>query len=318
MKVLVHAPGDPRHGVVRHAATVSRLTAVHGVRSDTRQVDLTHAHFTDALYGPDITTACAAFELWAATAPRPLITTLHDVPGADPDRRRDAARRAGYARVAAACDATVVSSEHEAAKVSVLTGRPVEVIELPIEPLPDGATPPSWADRPTIGLLGFVYPGKGHAELIDAAGRQRVRPMVVAAGAASPGHTALAQELAERARDRGVDLIISGHLSDAELAAAADAITVPVAPNRRVSASGSLLAWLSRRRRPITAAGQYSTEIQRRHPGTLNLYASSEDLDTAVASALDEPALTRLLRPPPWPDVGAAHAALYRRVTDRC
>jgi hypothetical protein len=315
--------------VVRHAAAISRLTAAHGVQSvrsadsgpagsDHQLVDLTHAQFTDALYGRDIATASAAFEMWAARAPRPLVVTLHDVPGADPDRARDAARRRGYARVMAACDAAAVSAEHEAAKMAALTDRPVEVIELPIEPLPDGAGPPSWADRPTMGLLGFLYPGKGHAELIEAAARQPVPPMVVAAGDVSPGHDALARELAAQADARGVELLISGHLSDAELAAAADAITVPVAPNRRVSASGSLITWLSRGRRPITAVGGYSTELDRRHRGALHLYDCRAELDAAVAAALDDPSFTRTQGPPRWPDVGAEHAALYRRLTALC
>ena len=57
--------------------------------------------------------------------PRPLVVTLHDVPGADPDPARDARRAAGYARVVAACDAVVVSAEHEAAKVArAPAGRP--------------------------------------------------------------------------------------------------------------------------------------------------------------------------------------------------
>lgn len=325
----MHAPGPAGHGVVRHAATIARLTAAHGVHSvrspvsgptdsDHAGVDITHAQFTDALYGRDIATAAAAFEAWAARAPRPLVVTLHDVPGADPDRARDTARRKGYAQVVAACDCAAVSADHEAAKMTELTDRPVEVIELPIEPLPEGAGPPSWAGRPTAGLLGFVYPGKGHAELIDAAARQPVPPMVVAAGDVSPGHGALARELAEQADDLGVELLISGHLSDAELAAAADAITVPVAPNRRVSASGSLIAWLSRGRRPIAAVGGYSTEMHRRYPGSLHLYDGPAELDTAVAEALDDPSFTRTLAPPTWPDVGAAHAALYRRLTAPC
>jgi len=316
----VHAPGPPGHGVVRHAAAVARLAAARGVSPvfvAHPGVGLTHAHFTDALYGPDIAAACAAFETWAAGAPRPLVVTLHDVPGADPDPARDASRRAGYARVMAACDATVVSAEHEASKVAVLTDRPVEVIELPLEELPGGAARPGWADRPTVGLLGFIYPGKGHRELIDAAARQPVPPRVVAAGAVSAGHAALHRDLVGRAAARGVDLVVSGSLSDADLAAAADAITVPVAPNRTVSASGSLIAWLGRGRRPLAALGEFSAELGRRHPGALFIYDGDAELDAAVAAALTRPSWTRLPGPPRWSDVGAAHAALYRRIAAR-
>ncbi|HEY9417686.1 MAG TPA: hypothetical protein VIQ30_23245, partial [Pseudonocardia sp.] len=321
VRILMHAPGPEGHGVVRHAATVARLAAAHGVlpvaSSGDPRVALSHAHFTDALYGPDITVASAVFEAWAAAAPHPIVVTLHDVPGADPDPARDAARRAGYARVVAVCDAAVVSAEHEAAKMTTLTDRPVHVIELPMEPLPDGAPTPGWADRPTLGLLGFVYPGKGHAEMIEAAARQPSRPRVVAAGTVSPGHTGLLRDLTRRARSLGVDLVLSGPLSDSELAAAADAITVPLAPNRRVSASGSLLAWLSRGRRPVTAAGEYAVELDRRHPGALKLYYGDVELDRTVTASLEDPASTRIPSPSTWPDVGAAHAALYRRLAER-
>jgi hypothetical protein len=70
--------------------------------------------FTDALFGPDVGAAATAFEAWAATARRPLVVTLRDVPGADPDPARDARRARGYGRVADLTDVVVVSAPHEA------------------------------------------------------------------------------------------------------------------------------------------------------------------------------------------------------------
>ena len=318
MNVLVHVPGPCGHGVVRHADAVARLVAAHGVRRVERDAQLSHAQFTDALWGLDVATASAAFRRWAATAPRPLVVTLHDLPGADPDPIRDAARRAGYAQVAAAADLVVVSAEHEAAKVALLAGRRAEVIELPIELLPGGGRPPAWSDRPTLGVLGFVYPGKGHTEAIDAAARRGLRhgrpPRVVAAGAVSPGHAELHRQLRARAAKQGVELVLTGPLDDADLAAAADAVTVPLAPNRRVSASGSVMTWLGRGRRPLAASGEYTAELDRRHPGAVHLYRDDDALDAAVERALADPGHTRAAVAPPWPDVGAAHAALYRRL----
>ena len=324
MRVRVHAPGPPRRGVVRHAEAVARLVAAHGVVAVTGAADLAHAQFTDALYGPDVARAAAGFEAWAATAPRPLVVTLHDVPGADPDPARDDRRGHGYARVAAAADAVVVSSAHEAANLERSTGHRAEVIALPVERLPPGGARPDWADRPTLAVLGFVYPGKGHAEAVTAAARLPVPPLVVALGAVADGHGALLAELRALAAGAGVELRVTGSLSDADLAAAAGAATVPLAPARRVSASGSLGTWLGCGRRPVTARGPYTAELAAARPGALWLYDADLDtddaegesgLDAAVAAALADPAATRVpaVRGPA-PDVGALHAALYRRV----
>ncbi len=307
----MHAPGPAGHGVVRHAAAVARAAAAHGVETVLAAPDLAHAQFTDALYGPDIARAAAAFEAWAATAPRPLLVTLHDVPGADADPARDAVRGRGYARVVAACDGVVVSAGHEAAKVERLTGHRAAVIGLPVVAPGRRGPRPAWADRFTLGVLGFVYPGKGHDTVIDAAGRHPLQPLVVAAGAVSPGHHDLLADLRRRAADRGVELLVTGPLDDADMAAAADAVAVPVVPAPAVSASGSLATWLGCGRRPLVARGEYAVELAARHPGALTLYT---DLDAALARAVD----TRLAHPARWPDAGAAHAALYRRLARPC
>ncbi|NMH96979.1 hypothetical protein [Pseudonocardia acidicola] len=314
MKVLVHAPGPAHHGVVRHAADVARLAAEHGARPVELGAQLTHAQFTDALYGADIASAADAFTAWARSAPRPLVVTLHDVPGADPDPARDARRGAGYARVIAACDGVIVSAEHEAAKVERLTGRVPHMVELPIEPLPDGGVAPEWAGRTTLGVLGFVHPGKGHAAAIDAAARTGAAPLVVALGAVAPGHDELYAALLRRAAHRGVELLVTGPLTDADLAAGARTVTVALAPYRGVSASGSLATWLACGRRPLVARGTYACELERRRPGTLHLYEGDAALDADLRRGLADDTFTRLDGPPPRPDVGAAHVAIYRRL----
>lgn len=314
MRVLVHAPGPAAHGVVRHARVVAGLAHRHGVRRVIRCAELAHAHFTDHLYGPDVASAADAFGAWAAAAPRPLVVTLHDVPGADPDAGRDRRRSAGYARVVAACDAVVVSAEHEAAKVARFGRRGAEVIMLPVPGWPGGGAAPRWTDRSTLGVLGFVYPGKGHAEAIDAAARHPGRPRVVAAGGVSPGHESLRETLAHRAAERGVELLVTGHLADVDLAAAARAVTVPLLANPLVSASGSLAAWWGCGRRPLVARGEYAAEVARRAPRVVRLYGDAPGLDAALAAALRDPARTRLDGPVAWPDAGLAHAQLYRRL----
>ena len=312
MRVLVHAPGPAEHGVVRHARVVADLAARHGAHAVDRGADLTHAQFTDSLYPTDVAAAADAFRAWSRDAPRPLVTTLHDIPGSDPDPARDRRRVAGYARVAAACDAVVVSARHEAAKVARF-GVGAEVIGLPVERWPDGGATPNWADRSTVGVLGFVYPGKGHVEAIDAAARLPHPPRVVAIGAVSPGHDGLLDDLHAQANRRGVELVVTGSLSAADLAAAARAVTVPLVGNARVSASGSLAAWFGCGRRPLVARGEYAAEVALSHPGALHPYDDGE-LDALLAAALADPATTRPDGDHVWPDAGRAHAALYRRL----
>ena len=313
MRVRFHAPGPPPHGVVRHSALVADLVAARGVRVVDSAPDVVHAQFTDGLYGADTTAAADAFGAWAVSTPEPVVVTLHDVPGADPDAARSARRADTYRRVISACDAVVVSSRHEARRVERFGGGPVRTIGLPLPALPPPAGPPPWAGRTTLGVLGFVYPGKGHAEVIAAAARHPARPAVVAMGAVSEGHGRLAAELADLARDKGIDFTVTGALTDGEMAAAVAAVTVPMAPNRVVSASGSLLTWLAGGRRPLAARGDYAVEVAACAPEAVWLHDHTR-VDDALAAALAEPGLTRLAHPPRWPDVGAAHAALYDAV----
>jgi glycosyltransferase involved in cell wall biosynthesis len=319
VRLLIDSRGPADHGVVRHAATLaSRLRAGGHVVVASGRADVSHAQFTDSLWGAGVAAAAAAYVAWAATAARPLVVTLHDVPGADPDPDRDARRAAGYARVAAASEALVVSSDHEAAKVRRFSpGRRVEVVELPLSDLPAPSGPPWWGDRPTLGVLGFVYPGKGHDQVITAASRQQPRPTVVALGAVSPGHEDLRVALREMAGALGVDLVVTGRLSGPELSAGLAAVTVPVAAGAMVSASASLLTWLAGARRPVTAAGAYANEVDGRHPGLLELYHDPAERDRLVARALESPELTRLGHRPAWPDTGAGHTEVYRRVLAR-
>ncbi len=308
MKVAIVAPGPDRHGVVLHARAVANLVGADLVRVLTplaEDVGLTHVAFTDALFGLDIASATSAFELWASTAPRPLVVTLHDVPGVDPDRDRDARRAAGYRRVCAAADAVVVCSQIEADR---LAPRPL-VIPLPVEALAAPGPAPWWADRPSVGVLGFVYPGKGHDRAIDAAAGTGAR--VVAIGAASPGHDGLLDALTDRARTAGVELVVTGSLDEADLHAAARAVTVPVAAYATTGSSGSLLTWLAAGRRPVTTPSPYAAELTRHHPGALLL---TDDLAASVTQALADPDSTRsaVTVSTTGSDVGEAHLALYR------
>jgi hypothetical protein len=316
MKILMDGRGPPRHGVARHARILMRLVAEQGhTVVEAGPADLTHAQFTDALWGGDVVTAAAAFGAWAATIPKPLVVTLHDVPGADADARRDRRRGAAYAAVIAACDGVIVSSWHEATKVARLGHAEPAVIELPLPTpvVPGPAAAARWPDGPTVALMGFLYPGKGHTEVIAAAARCSVRPTVVSLGSVSAGHDALRRQLRGQAGRDGVRLVVTGPLSGAAMARAAATVTVPVMPNRSPSASASLVTWLGCRRRPLVADGAYSRELEARHPGVTEIYRGIDELGERIDRALADPGRTRLDRLPPWPDVGAEHVEEYQR-----
>ena len=306
MRVLAVAPGPDRHGVVQHALTVARLllraevetTVSRTLARPTDAFDVTHAHFTDALYGRDIDAAAECFVNWAADVPRPLVVTLHDVPGLDPDRARDTRRVAGYQRVAGASDAVVVSAEHELAGAWLNA----TVVPLPVEPLAPAGPPPPWAGRRTVGVLGFVYPGKGHDVVLRAVAPGTV---VVALGGVSPGHDGYLHALCAEADRLGLELLVTGPLSESALHAAALAVTVPVAAYRTLGASASLATWLACGRRPVTTHSAYADGIERRWPGSLSL---TDDLRGALA----DPPGTWLEGPPPRPDIAAAHLEVFR------
>ena len=167
LHVQMVAPGDPGHGVVRHARRLrDALPAVGGDRDGA--ADVVHAHFTDALWGPDVDAAAEAFLTWARRRPCPLVVTLHDVPGIDGDAERDARRIRAYRRVVAAAPTVVVSDTREARDVAAWSGRRAVVVPLPVPDLAAPGPAPFWAGRPSVGVLGHVYPGKGHADVVRA------------------------------------------------------------------------------------------------------------------------------------------------------
>ncbi len=308
MRVLAVVPGPSTHGVVLHALSVARVVGADVQRGLSRPdpaYDVVHVPFTDALFGPDIGSAAAAFEQWAARVDAPVVVTLHDVPGLDADPARDARRRAGYERVSAAADAVVVCSTHEADR---LDPRPV-VVPLPVEPLAAPGPAPAWAGRTTLGVLGFVYPGKGHDRVLAAAAGTGA--VVVALGAASPGHDDLLDRLQAQADDLGVELLVTGALTEPDLHAAVRAVTVPVAAYATSGASASLATWIVTGRRPVTTPSPYAAELAAGAPDALLL---THDLHDAVRAALADPGRTWADTHVAGPDVAVAYLAVYRSV----
>ncbi|MFJ2354732.1 hypothetical protein [Frigoribacterium sp. NPDC087798] len=342
---------DPQHGVATYAAqiaaTVEARTGRHlaldvadlldvpdidgGVDAgpaDSVDVGVPRAHlqFTDRLWGPSPAAAADVVEHLADTTA--LTVTLHDLPQPSDGERNLRRRGEAYGRVVAAARGVVVNSDHERSLLREWVGfdGPVEVIPLPVDrhPLPAERTGPAGLPGPAgpaglpepdgdVAVIGFFYPGKGHAEVVaavaglaaarlDAAGDRggsgATRPDaratgVVALGRASSGHEAELQQLVDEAAALGVPFGATGYLDDATLLDRARRASVPVAAHQHVSASGSIATWIAAGRRPLVPDTRYSREMAALRPGTLTLYPDG-GLAAAIATALADPASTWL------------------------
>lgn len=325
--------GPEGHGVRRCAAdlagAVGAATASDPDGAEAVAAGPVHVHLTDRVVAADPGRAADRVEAWAARWP--LTVTLHDVPQPT-DGAAFAARRAAYARMVRAVDDWAVCSEHERALVHDLLDTvpgdpdrsvgPGRVLPLPLEPAPAVAlpAPASMPTGRTVVLLGWLYPGKGHAEVVQAlaalpaAVREQEPLTVVSAGAVSPGHDDLVASLADAAAAAGVGLAVTGWLGEGEALAWLQHADVPVAGHRNVSASASVNSWVAAGRRPLVRRSRYAEEVERLRPGCHVLWRDDELADH-LAAALADPASTRLAGPPPGPDlatVGAAYGAWWR------
>lgn len=338
--VVRHAViGPPHHGVTRYgrgllvaARTVEAADAAgHRLRhvdletASPGRADLLHVPFTDRIFGATLDAAVDSVRhLLDREAPRSWVVNLHDLPQREEGADRYSRRAAAYAWLAARADVVVANSQHEARGVHDLPGCAdvnIRVIPLPLEPVaapgtgrraPDGeplrgGDPPTPAD---IGLLGFVYPGKGYERLIDAA---PVGTCVRAIGQAAEGHHDYLHDLMERARQRGVDFEVTGYVPEGMLAAQLHAVNVPVCPHRHVSASGSLNTWIAHGRVPLVLESPYMIEIAHRWPGAVTV-ATAQDFRSRLLECLGDPRRTRALGAPPswgWSEVAAAYSRVW-------
>jgi glycosyltransferase involved in cell wall biosynthesis len=308
--------GPPRHGVSAYATDLAEALKRAGfavsmpVAPDAGAAvaraagtDRVHVHFTDRIFGSTPEDAADLVERMAALTR--LSVTLHDLPQPS-DGTRFARRARAYGRVLAAVRGAVVSSEHEANLVATHLApptRPLKVIPIgtrvprapqPRAPQPRAPQPRApqtrdqAADAPAapgslrVLIAGFIYPGKGHLEAIDAvaAVRDKLRatgePLeeatVVAIGSASPGHEADVESLQRHAAASGVILRVTGYLDDIAYRAAVSAHGIPLAAHQHLSASRSMLDWVEQGRLPLVADSTYAHEMARLRPNTLRLY----------------------------------------------
>ena len=331
--------GSCQHGVVRHALTVASATGSAIVRligppastldeyvpDGSRPV---HVHFTDRLFGTDASAGARTFGTFAGHGGRRLVVTLHDVP--QPGHEARDRRRIDAYRLVGECATTlVVSSEHERsmAEACGIGGR-VTVIPLPIDAPIDAPTvdlPLSRVGTPgrrVVAVLGFIYPGKGHADLVHVLAELPQDVELWAVGRPSDGHEQMAGDLLAQARRAGRRMVVTGFLDDGALASVLRSVDVAVVPAAATSASATVGTWIAAGRRPLVASNPYTAELAMAAPGLVELYepACPGALLAALRSALAEPASTvrRRAIPPPFTtaEVAARHVRLYQRVLE--
>lgn len=317
--------GPHEHGVTRLALSLARGADVVRVPTAVGPDDLgslraqvaggrTHAHVTDRLFGRSPEQAQAVLTSLAEVTA--LSVTLHDLPQPSDGPQSMPRRAACYACVARASRRVVVSSEHERALLADCLGPGAAPPDIAVVPLPIDAEPmassarPGPADPPDVALLGFVYPGKGHLEVLEALGAIRPDVGVLVLGRASEGHEDLLDELAGRARELGRRWCVTGYLPDAELVQRLRAVAVPVAAHRHLSASGSIGSWLAAGRRPLVPRSRYVDELAQRLPGALTVY---DDLPAALRRAVADPSSTWLA---PGTPLGPSTADVARRYAE--
>ncbi|WP_066524618.1 glycosyltransferase family protein [Corynebacterium bouchesdurhonense] len=256
MKHLIVGPDG--HGVTEYALQLARATGADVIREEAftdRELpdEAVHVAFTDHLFGAG--PAEAADLLLSRVGRRPLSVSFHDVPQPEEGHDRYERRAVAYRRLHEHAAISATNSDHEARFFGAtrVIRLPVPAIDAPFAPEPG-----------TVGVLGFIYPGKGHEELIRAlqgSGR-RLRFL----GSVSPGHEAWARELAAHAE-------ITGWLTDDELAQEMGRIEVPVCAHRHFSASGSLMTWLGAGRNVLATDSDYTREIDAWLPGRITRVA---------------------------------------------
>lgn len=308
---LLACVGPAQHGVRMHAENLAAHTPharvlagpLERVRSELLgERCAVHLHFTDRIFGP--TPAAAAEAVAGIARVRPVTVTLHDLPQPSNGHAFEA-RRACYARVVEVASAVVVSSsfERELLHRHVPASRVPDVLvaPLPVDPPERGPWEAARGraavgERPTVAMLGFLYPGKGHDRVVEALAGVPLPVDVLALGRASDGHEDLVGELDRAARRAGHTFRATGFLDDAALTRAAQQVNVPVVAPAHVSASGSVGRWISAGRRPLVTPHPFFEELAARAPWALTL---TDDLPGALRRALEDPAGT-WIAPDEW------------------
>ena len=313
--------GPDTHGVTRYAGEVAAAARARVVR-DRAALPLggpVHLHLTDRLFGREPAAAAAVVEQLARRVR--LTVTLHDVPQPS-DGPVFAARAEAYGRIVLASHAWATNSWHEHALVGRWSATGAEGTVIPLHvPQPPRVVPgravhaaAGPTTEPVVGVFGFVYPGKGHRQVVRAVAALRragTLASVRVLGDAAPGHADEVEALLRTSRDRGVPVEVTGRVPEDDLVDALRDVAVGVTAHRNVSASASLNSWISAGRRPLVRDGAYAREMAALRPGTIALFDDAT-LVPRLDAALRRPASTWTS---PAADLGprlADTAAAYR------
>lgn len=323
---LTRSPALASDPVVRvYDGVTADLTAAAGKLRDRSAAGSphVHAHVTDRLFGSSAPEAACRLAAFGRSVP--LTATLHDLPQPSDGQAAFPRRAHAYARIVDVVRGVVVSSEHESALLDDalrlagredLLARPRAVVPLPVltgEQEADGRRPPRSAPSSRdVGIFGFLYPGKGHEEALEALAGLPPDVGLLSMGRASEGHDDLVTALSARARALHRRCEITGFVPEDRWMQRLREVDVPLAPHRHLSASGSINSWLAAGRRPLVPRGRYVTEMEQRCPGALWIY---DDLPSALAAALDDPDATWLAPDhrlaPTLGEAGAAYREIF-------
>jgi glycosyltransferase involved in cell wall biosynthesis len=210
--------------------------------------------------------------------------------------------------MAEVASAVVVASRHELRLLAACGSRGGEVVHVVPLPVPRLAPSPA-VERGTepraVAVLGFLYPGKGHEQVLDALDGLPSGVGLLALGRPSDGHEDLVEDLERRARDRGRTLEVTGYVPDEQLPGLLRSAVVPVAPHEHLSASGSINTWIGAGRRPLVPRSDYVLELLDRSPDCVRVY---DELPAALRQVWEEPGLS-------WAD-GPGRPTLAETVRD--
>lgn len=244
-------------------------------------------HVTDRLFGRDADEAAAFVEGLAAA--RSLLLTLHDLPQPSDGPLNHPRRARAYRRTAEAATAVVVASRHEVRLLAACgVSRRVEVVPLPVPRFAPSPAVDPWTQPRAVAVLGFLYPGKGHEQVVDALDDLPAGVGLLALGRPSDGHEDLVAQLRRRAHAKGRSVEVTGYVPDAELPALLRSAVIPVAPHEHLSASGSINSWIGAGRRPLVPRSDYVAELLERSPDCVRVY---DDLAPALAEVWAKPEL---------------------------
>lgn len=318
---ILHGP--PRHGVTRygrHLFTALQEDAdvtghMNCDEQSTTTPELVHVTFTDHLFGSTPDDAVSAVVEMAGDVP--LSVSLHDVPQEQEGAGRFERRRRAYVRLIQEATVVVVNSEHEAAALRTWVpaqAATVHVVPLPLEVSGRHRVPKNLHEGVlTVGLMGFIYPGKGYERVVAAAAPGS---SVVMIGEIAQGHAEYVGQLQAQAERRDVSVQVTGYVPDDQLAQHLHAVDVAVCPHLHVSASGSLNTWIAHGRRPLVLTGGYMEEVARRWPELVHL-VEPHNLGQAMNAAAHAPESTWITGQLPqwgWPEVAREYQRIWATV----